>query len=63
MGFDLQFPVKAELKGKGSFTIPELTSEDLSAIQGRADAVEDQQIKTDLFRLVKEVRRLRDVTN
>lgn len=45
-------------KGKGTFTPPHLTPEDLEQIRSRAERVEDQQIKTDLYRLIRAVERL-----
>ncbi len=47
------------VNGVATFAPPELTDADLAAIRERADAVEDQQLKTDLFRLLAELDRLR----
>lgn len=44
--------------GSGSFRPPPFSTEDLAAIRQRADAIQDQQVKTDVFRLVAEVERL-----
>lgn len=48
-----------EIHGEGTFTPPPLTNEDLVAILERAERIENQQTKTDLFRLIDEVSRLR----
>lgn len=47
-----------EIRGIGTFTPPPLTDDDLAAIKLRADAVADDQLRTDLFRLMAEVERL-----
>lgn len=44
--------------GTGTCKPPPFGPDDLAAIQARADAIEDQQVKTDLFRLILEVKRL-----
>jgi hypothetical protein len=54
---------KAELHGEGLVAPPTFTPDDLAAMWKRADAVTDQQIKTDLFRLLLEVERLWEQQN
>ena len=49
---------KAEVRGTGVSRPPVFTPECFAAIKQRADAVTDQVIKTDLFRLILEVERL-----
>lgn len=46
------------MQGKGKFTPPAFGPKDLADIIVRADQVQDQQLKTDLFRLFTEVQRL-----
>lgn len=48
-----------KIEGKGEILFPELTDSMLDQMMTRADLVEDQVIKTDLFLLILEVRRLR----
>lgn len=40
------------VRGTGEVTLPPLLAADLAAMRLRAEAVEDQQLKTDLFRLL-----------
>jgi hypothetical protein len=49
---------KAEVRGTGVIYPPAFTPECFAAIKQRADAITDQVIKTDLFRLILEVERL-----
>lgn len=49
------------IEGSGTFTPPPLLKLDLETIRKRADAIQDQQVKTDLFRLLAEVERLRRI--
>jgi hypothetical protein len=51
--------VEPKAVGEGTFTPPAFTPADELAIRQRADLVQDQQIKTDLFRLLAEIDRLR----
>ena len=48
------------IRGTGSFEPPPLTDVALEAIQERAEQQQDMQLKTDLFRLLIEVRKLRE---
>ena len=43
----------------GEATAPILTDDDIAAMWRRADVVDDQGVKTDLFRLLIEVEKLR----
>lgn len=56
---ELNIPLKVEVEAKGSFRAPEVTEEDLRAMAHRAGMVRDQQIMSDMFRLIAEVKRLR----
>lgn len=49
-----------KIRGTGSVCAPELTEEMLDLMMRRADAVEDQTTKSDLFLLILEVRKLRE---
>jgi len=51
MGLSVQLP-QPVLKGRGSFTMPPLTESDMEQIRARAEQLDDQQIKTDIFRLI-----------
>jgi len=44
---------------RGTFRDPPFTMEDLDEMLKRANDVEDKQIRTDLFRLIKELRRIK----
>ncbi len=50
--------VEPRINGLGVVRPPEFTAEDFAAIKQRADLVEDQTIKTDLFRLILELESL-----
>lgn len=56
---DVAFPDMI-VRGEGTISAPPLTDSDITAMRSRADAIEDQQIKTDLFRLLAAVESLRD---
>ena len=49
-----------KIRGTGSVCAPALTDDMLDLMMRRADAVEDQTIKSDLFLLILEVRKLRE---
>lgn len=49
---------RVQCKGTGTMIPPPMTVEELDAIKARADAIEDQQTRTDLFRLLKVARRM-----
>lgn len=52
-----------KIKGTGAVAAPTLTDAMLDEMMARADKVEDQTIKTDLFLLILEVRAQRGANN
>lgn len=54
----MRFP-DIEIRGTGKATAPKLTDSDIDLIRRRANSIDDQQIKTDLFRLLHEVEKLK----
>lgn len=48
------------VRGVGTITMPPLSEMNLAAIRERAELIEDQQTKTDLFRLLAEVEQARE---
>lgn len=57
----LSFPFPdMQVRGEGTVKPPPLTDQDLAEMWGRAEKVQDQQIQTDLFRLLSAVEALTD---
>jgi hypothetical protein len=57
----LTFPFPdMQVRGAGTVKPPPLTDRDLAEMWGRAERVQDQQIQTDLFRLLTAVEALTD---
>lgn len=57
----LTFPFPDMLiRGAGTVKPPPLTEQDLAEIRGRAEKAEDQQVRSDLFRLLIAVEALTD---
>lgn len=58
---------QVQCRGVGTMTAAPMTIEELKEIKDRADAIEDEQIKLDIFRLLKVARKLlveqREATN
>jgi hypothetical protein len=55
MNNDLE--LRVEFEGKGSFKSEPMTDCELSMIKVRAEEQPDMQLRTDIFRLLKEIKR------
>jgi hypothetical protein len=57
----LTFPFPdMQIRGAGTVNPPPLTDQDLAEMWGRAEKAQDQQLRTDLFRLLTAVEALTD---
>ncbi len=52
-----------QVNGEGTVRPPSLTDQDLAEMWGRAEKVQDQQVQTDLVRLLTAVEALTDTFN
>ncbi len=60
----LSFPLPdMQVSGEGTVKPPPLTDQDLAEMWGRAEKVQDQQVQTDLVRLLIAVEALTDTFN
>lgn len=48
-----------DCRAKGAISQPELSSERLEEIRGKADAMEPSNLKHDMFQLIAEIERLK----
>jgi hypothetical protein len=60
----MQFPFPdMQVSGAGIVKPPPLTDQDLAEMWGRAEKAEDQQVRSDLFRLLTAVEAFSDTFN